>query len=822
MAEDRAKRGGGFSRSLDPYEVNVQYNSSAARSSGVVENSGADWFGPLNPMEPTAPPAVIGRQTDYPSGFNLVQQPKAYDTVGFGTLRGLADGYDLLRLIIETRKDQVARLKWNVVPRDPKKRNEGELGDRIKKIEEFFLRPDKQHFWDEWLRMILEDLLVLDAPAIFRRRTNGGELYALDPIDGATIKVVIDDWGRTPTPPTAAYQQVLKGLPAVNYTTKDLIYKPRNVRTWKFYGYSPVEQILMTVNIALRRQVFQLSYFTEGTMPEALIGVPETWTPDQIAQFQTWFDSMLQGNLAERSRARFVPNAVGKTYIQTKEGELFGKAEEWLARVTCFAFSINPQPFVAMMNRATADSAQETAQAEGLAPLQSWIKSLMDTVIIEDFNSPDLMFKWEDEEPLDPAERQKVLGAYTADGLMTFNESRIAMGRDPFVGEMFDKPMFKSSMGWVKIEDGPIQTNAATMKGKDSQTGEAEGPNAMQEEDPADDQEGAAPPSAADPDAGPAGGKWADKMAKGGKYNPDQKRDPGGDDGGQWTKDGGDDDKSEGEEKAKGKKGDKKDDSEETPERAKERARYETISRGQKMSDEELAAKIEELSLAEGDWKPGQVADPNSELNILRDVGFNRRTATMIQQAAQTAADDVGSFSAGDLSLDEMMAIDAYTGATNSEHGLFNSSEGINGVLRGQMKDVDKANMALVEKHVAGLDASIAGSKTTTDLQVFRAGDLPARLKVGDTFKDDGYVSTMSYDPAPGKDKFAAPTGKGKSLYEIRMPAGSNALRIGERGMGGLLNEREVLLPRGSTFKVVQARGKGKRAILEVVLPTEK
>jgi hypothetical protein len=40
----------------------------------------------------------------------------------------------------------------------------------------------------------------------------------------------------------------------------------------------------MTVNIALRRQMHQLQYYTEGNVPEALIGVPEAWTPDQIGQ----------------------------------------------------------------------------------------------------------------------------------------------------------------------------------------------------------------------------------------------------------------------------------------------------------------------------------------------------------------------------------------------------------------------------------------------------------------------------------------------------------------------------------------------------------
>src|SRR3546814_3010827 len=78
----------------------------------------------------------------------------------------------------------------------------------------------------------------------------------------------------------------------------------------------------MTINIGLRRQVFQLNFFTEGNMPSALIGVPETWTPDQIRTFQEWFDNILAGNLGERRKARFVPSAVGKTYIPTQETEL--------------------------------------------------------------------------------------------------------------------------------------------------------------------------------------------------------------------------------------------------------------------------------------------------------------------------------------------------------------------------------------------------------------------------------------------------------------------------------------------------------------------
>ena len=47
--------------------------------------------------------------------------------------------------------------------------------------------------------------------------------------------------------------------------------------------------------------------------------------------------------------------------------------------------SISPQAFTAQMNRATAETAQEAALAEGLAPIQNWVKRLVDDVIAGGF-----------------------------------------------------------------------------------------------------------------------------------------------------------------------------------------------------------------------------------------------------------------------------------------------------------------------------------------------------------------------------------------------------------------------------------------------------
>jgi len=393
----------------------------------VTGEAPESWFGPLEPLAPVAPESVAGRQFDYPAGYNLVTKPRSAEPVSFEQLRGLADAYDLLRLVIETRKDQIAKMEWVIRPRNGRNHSD----PRIAEVTDFFQHPDREHDWDGWLRMLVEDMLVIDAACLYPHRDLGGRVYALELIDGATIKRVLDERGRTPEAPAPAYQQVLKGLPAVDYARDELYYLPRNPRSHRVYGFSPVEQVVMTVNIALRRQMHQLQYYTEGNVPEALIGVPETWTPDQIGQFQQYWDALLEGDTAQRRHARFVPATISKSFIQTKEAGLKDEYDEWLARIVCFAFSVSPQALVKAMNRSTAETAHAQALQEGLMPLMRWVKSVVDRALRDGFGYDDLEFVWKEENPLDPMTQAKINQTYVAAGILTPNEVRAGLGLPP-------------------------------------------------------------------------------------------------------------------------------------------------------------------------------------------------------------------------------------------------------------------------------------------------------------------------------------------------------------------------------------------------------
>ncbi len=421
MASSRAQAGGGREVALSSSQTPVQDTSGTG-----------EWFGPGRALPGMAPEDSRGRRMDYMFGTNYQIAPRQQEMVTFQMLRVLADAHDLTRLAIETCKDRMVRLPWGFRILDSDEDMSEEQKARALSYRTLLRRPDGKRFWVDWLRMLLEDLLVIDAPSIFVRRTmDETEIVSLNQIDGATIRPVIDQFGNEPEPPETAYQQVLHGMPAMNYTSQQLIYRPRNQRVHKIWGYSPVEQIIATINIALRRQLWQHSYFTNGNIPDALIGVPSTWTPDQIREFQDWFDGLLQGQPDRRRNGIFVPGEVAKSYVPTKEAELFGTAEEWLARVVCFCFGIPHQALVKEVNRATADNAHEQAIEDGLAPVMMWVKGLMDSILIDHFGETELEFWWIDDAPVDPKVHDDIWRGRVDAGMANRNEWRTAVGMDP-------------------------------------------------------------------------------------------------------------------------------------------------------------------------------------------------------------------------------------------------------------------------------------------------------------------------------------------------------------------------------------------------------
>lgn len=405
-----------------------------------------------SPLQPLAPfqPELTSRQYDFPVGYNINYIPRGYQTglIPFSELRGLAENCEMLRLGIETCIDQIATYEWQFSPREDADIDAKD--PRILELTEFFKSPDKIHTFSQWIGALVEELLVTDAVSVYRAKNRGGKPYAFELIDGATIFPMIDNDGRRPQFPSPAYQQIIKGTPRADYDTSELLYMPKKVRVYTPYGYSAVEQVIMTARKAINRDAYQLAYFTQGSVPDAVAKMPLEMTPDQIQSFEERFNNMLSGNPSQRKKIPFLPG--GAEIAQLKEAILVDKFDEWIARIICFCLSLPPNAFVQQQNRATANSEKQRAEGEGQAPRLAFIKNILDA-LIADFG-PDyaklIEAKPRDVGKQDPVQQEVVLSGYAKTAIITINEARAELGRDPVAGG--DQLLTYTPTGYVPLD----------------------------------------------------------------------------------------------------------------------------------------------------------------------------------------------------------------------------------------------------------------------------------------------------------------------------------------------------------------------------------
>ena len=148
------------------------------------------------------------------------------------------------------------------------------------------------------------------------------------------------------------------------------------------------------------------------------------------------------------------------------------------------------------------------------------------------------------------------------------------------------------------------------------------------------------------------------------------------------------------------------------------------------------------------------------------------------------------------MSFDEEMTISRYT-----QSGYERS----NGYLRGKA-ELSEYDLKEVKDDIPRLDAVLNRSIVPEDVVVYRGAKLSKstlkQFEPGSTFTDAGFISS-TLTPTVA-EKFAGEKGV---IMEIGIPKGSHGLYIGVRGLTAFPTESEFLLPRSSTFKVVERSG---------------
>jgi hypothetical protein len=362
----------------------------------------------------TSPVDLIRNQFRY--GQNATIGVRSGADNSFAVLRQMAN-YGHIRTCIEARKDQISSLKLEFRRKDKLKSDISE--ERIAKVRAFFDKPDKKRTWDVWLRLMLEEVLTIDALSIYRRKTFGGELHALEIIDGTTILPMIDERGDIPEAPNVAYRQVIYGKPIVggDCTIDDLMYRPRVVRTNTLYGMSPIEWVLMAINAALNRDTYNLAWYTEGNMPDGVMDAPSSWNPDQIIEFEALLNRKFAGvlNIGERRKLKVLSQGMAASYKALKEPDFSGKYDEWLLKVICAAYAIPPSELGFTQDagsKNTAKQQENVVYRRGVKPLSGFVCGILNEVIAYDLNEPGIECVLTGGEPEDKLAQAQVDAIY--------------------------------------------------------------------------------------------------------------------------------------------------------------------------------------------------------------------------------------------------------------------------------------------------------------------------------------------------------------------------------------------------------------------------
>lgn len=405
----------------------------------------SDWYSPGQPVTPIAPPNQSPKGWQFWAGQNLQYTPRYDSPLSAAQLEALSM-FPLVRLLIENVKDQICRLPWKIQlrpqPGEPKSaRMKREAGDKnIVQLSRLFEYPDRESDWSSWLRPLLEDMLVPDAATILKERAVNGAISALRVIRGKMITRYVDENGFTPRPPNPAYAQDWWGMPFLNLTTEQLLYKPRNIVTREFassnlYGCSPTEALAPWINFGIQRLMFQTAFYTAGSIPDAMMVVPKGIGPDKIEEASMVLNSQLSGQLNKRRNMSYVQGFTddGKDQVLFPKSEaLTDETDEYLVNILCYGYGQSPSRLRKMMNRATAESSQTASVQEGTLPMVDWLrKCVINPMIQMDFGLYDYEITFDTENELDIVKRAQADKSDVDSGIIKRNEARESRGLDP-------------------------------------------------------------------------------------------------------------------------------------------------------------------------------------------------------------------------------------------------------------------------------------------------------------------------------------------------------------------------------------------------------
>lgn len=387
--------------------------------------------------------------------------------ITFQTLRRMAAANWVDRACIETLRDEVTAIPWDIVPVNPKEDYDVKFQQYIK---ELLLRPNRNNEnWRTLIQKIVEDILVCDAGCFEKVRNKNGVVVEIWHVDGATIKPLYDEHGVVGDP---AYEQFLPGqkenTPLAQWTNQDFTYIMWNpqgsVDTFGF-GLSPVEAGLAVGTAFLYAEAYTLGFFKTNTIPPMIINMGKEVPPQEIDKFRAFLAAEMMGNQGFHTPiiSSFNEGFDVKNLLVEPKDMAWQNYLEWQMKWKVALYRMSPQDIGFTLDQYKTEGSvqQELSQNKAINSLKGVLKQYIDTEIIGDkgfknFNY-NMQFQWIDTDVVDPLDQAQVDKIYLSSGVKTINEVRQRDGLDPIVGGQ--KPLIVSGTMVMQLDATPMMVD---------------------------------------------------------------------------------------------------------------------------------------------------------------------------------------------------------------------------------------------------------------------------------------------------------------------------------------------------------------------------
>lgn len=163
---------------------------------------------------------------------------------------------------------------------------------------------------------------------------------------------------------------------------------------------------------------------TAGNVPEALASAPETWTPEQVEQWQAIWDTTMYGDQSRKHQIKWLPG--GSSFTWSNEKPFSDQFSLFLMRKSLAAYHVVPADvgFTENVNRSSGESQADVAHKVGEKPFGRYVEGIISRWLKNDLRLPlKFGFDWGEEQD-DRLQQAQADDIYIKNGTVGASEIR--------------------------------------------------------------------------------------------------------------------------------------------------------------------------------------------------------------------------------------------------------------------------------------------------------------------------------------------------------------------------------------------------------------